>query len=435
MVTAGDGTPLGPTGEGGAGPGRGVDTGSGGGRPVVLLHADMDAFFASVEQRDRPELVGRPVVVGGLSDRGVVSAASYEARRFGVHSAMPTVTARRLCPRGVFLPADHRKYAAVSRRVFAIFGCFSPRVEGLSLDEAFLDLSGTERLQGPPAVVGRALREAVREETRLAVSVGIAPSKLVAKIASEEAKPDGLLEVSAGAVGEFLAPLSVARLWGVGPVTRERLARAGFLTVGDLTAANPARVEALLGSAGLRAQLLARGEDGRRVETERSPVSVSEETTMERDEEDWVRLGAIAQRQAGAVARRLRRAGLRARTVVLKLKYGERRGTGRYGYPTVTRRTTLARGSDDGALLGRAARALLEKLPRKPVRLVGVGATNLEERGPQQQTLLPGHGAGAADREELRRERLNRALDDIADRFGADAVAQPPVGESSFWKQ
>ena len=388
----------------------------------MVLHADLDAFFAAVEQRDRPELVGRPVIVGGLSSRGVVSAASYEARRYGVHSAMPTVVARRRCPGGIFLPADHPKYAAVSRRAFAIFQRFSPRVEGLSLDEAFLDLGGTERLHGSPVQVGRALRRAMREETGLAVSVGIAPTKLVAKIASEEAKPDGLLEVPAAAVREFLAPLSVARLWGVGPVTRERLTRAGFLTVGDLSAADPSRLEGLLGGAGLRAWRLAGGEDGRRVEGQRRPVSISEETTLDRDEVNWPRLGAIAQRQADAVARRLRRAGLRARTVVLKLKYGERRAAGRYGYPLVTRRITLTGSSDDGASLGRAARALLARLPERPVRLVGVGVTNLEDEGPEQLSFLSQQSD--SHRDEQRRRRLNRALDHLADRFGPEVISK-----------
>ena len=185
-----------------------------------VLHVDMDAFYASVEQRDRPELRGRPVIVGGGGARGVGSAASYEARRFGVHSAMPGFEARRLCPDGIFLRGDMKRYTRESKRIFAIFAEFTPRVEGLSLDEAFLDLTGSERLLGPPAQVGERLRQRVRQETGLAVSVGIAPVKMVAKIASDSAKPDGLLEVKPGEVRAFLDPLPVGRLWGVGPVAR-----------------------------------------------------------------------------------------------------------------------------------------------------------------------------------------------------------------------
>ena len=203
----------------------------------------MDAFYASVEQRDRPELRGRPVIVGGTGGRGVVSAASYEARKFGVHSAMPTAQARKLCPDGVYLRGDMRRYARESRRIFEVFRRFTPLVEGLSLDEAFLDVTGTERLFGSPVEVGHRLRAVVREETQLAVSVGIAPVKMVAKIASDLAKPDGLLEVRPGEVREFLAPLPVGRIWGVGPVARRRLEALGVTSVGDLMQADTEQLE------------------------------------------------------------------------------------------------------------------------------------------------------------------------------------------------
>src|SRR5512134_3419764 len=200
-------------------------------RPRVILHADMDAFYASIEQRDDPSLRGRPVIVGGTGPRGVVSAASYEARVFGVHSAMPTGEARRLCPQGVFLAGAMRRYAEESQRIFEIFARFTPAVESLSLDEAFLDLTGSERLLGAAREVAQRLRAAVRA---LAVSVGIAPVKLVAKIASDLAKPDGLLEVEPARVREFLAPLPLRRLWGVGPVAEQRLAKQGFHRIADL---------------------------------------------------------------------------------------------------------------------------------------------------------------------------------------------------------
>jgi DNA polymerase-4 len=392
----------------------------------AILHADMDAFYASVEQRDRPELRGRPVIVGGTGRRGVVSAASYEARRFGVHSAMPTLRARALCPQGVFLAGDMRRYARESRRIFEIFQRFTPLVEGLSLDEAFLDVSGTERLFGPPALLGRRLREAVRAETGLAVSVGIGPVKLVAKIASDLAKPDGLLEVPQGGVREFLAPLPVGRLWGVGPVAQERLAAQGVRSVGDLLRADPAWVERELGAFGQGLARLARGEDLREVEPWREPVSYSEENTFDADVSDPLLLHETLVAHAEAVARRLRRDGLVARTVVLKWKLSRRRAAGPRGYPLRTRRRTLPEPSDDGALLSRAARELLDGARlSEPVRLLGVGVTNLRPAGEGQLDLF------SPSRERSRSAKLNRALDDIQDRFGASAIRRGALEETS----
>ena len=243
----------------------------------VILHADMDAFYASVEQRDDPSLRGLPVMVGGAGPRGVVAAASYEAREFGVRSAMSSAEARKRCPQGIFLPGSMGRYAAESRRIFEIFRRFTPLVEGLSLDEAFLDLSGSERLLGTPAEVGARLRAEVRAETQLAVSVGIAPGKRVAKIASDLAKPDGLLEVVAAEVQAFLAPLPLRWLWGVGAVGEGRLRAAGFETLGDLARANPDQLEAGFGDLGRQASRLARGEDDAPVEPSRAPVSYSED--------------------------------------------------------------------------------------------------------------------------------------------------------------
>lgn len=385
----------------------------------VILHADMDAFYASVEQRDRPELRGRPVVVGGTGARGVVSAASYEARAFGVHSAMPSAQARKLCPEAVFLPGSMARYQAESRRIFAVFERFSPRVEGLSLDEAFLDISGTERLFGPPAEVARRLRAAVREETGLAVSVGIAPVKLVAKIASDLAKPDGLVEVPAGEVGEFLAPLPVGRLWGVGAVARARLAALGIEKIGDLAQRDAADLDARLGDWGVAVGRLARGEDVREVSPWREPVSYSEENTFARDVIERRTLEETILVHAEAVARRLRRDSLAARTVVLKLKLGRRERPGPRGFPLLTRRRTLAEPTDDGALLAAESRELLARLDlREPVRLLGVGTTGLVPQGGGQLGLFDG---GAA---RTRARNLNHALDAIRDRFGEAAIAR-----------
>jgi DNA polymerase-4 len=387
--------------------------------PRVVLHADMDAFYAAVEQRDRPELRGRPVIVGGTGARGVVSAASYEARAYGVRSAMPTFEARRRCPDGVFMRGSMRRYSRESKRIFEIFRRFTPLVQGLSLDEAFLDISGTERLFGPPIELARRLRAEVRGETGLVVSVGIAPVKMVAKIASDLAKPDGLLEVPAEKVRAFLDPLPVGRLWGVGPVARGRLEAAGFHTVGDLARAEAARLEALLGSWGLDVARLARGEETSEVEPYREPVSYSEENTFRNDVDDAGVLRSTIVAHAEAVGRRLRADGLRARTVVLKLKLARRRAPGPRGYPLITRRTTFAEPTDDGEVLARAGFELLARADlREPVRLLGVGATNLVARAGEQLPLFTAR-EGAE-----RRSRLNEALDELARRFGAEAVVR-----------
>jgi len=385
----------------------------------VILHADMDAFYASIEQRDRPELRGRPVIVGGTGPRGVVSAASYEARRFGVHSAQPTGLARRLCPDGIFIPGEMAKYTRESSRIFEIFRRFTPLVEGLSLDEAFLDVTGTGRLFGPPRALAQRLRAEVRAETGLACSVGIAPVKLVAKIASDVAKPDGVVEVPPEAVREFLAPLPVGRIWGIGPVAQARLEAAGIPSVGALAAADPARLEALLGAWGLAAARLARGEDLREVEPWREPVSYSEENTFAEDVAEREVLERTLLAHAEAVARRLRRDQLRARSVVLKLKLGQRRSAGPRGYPVLTRRATLPAATDDGGAIAEVARRLLARAgPSEPVRLLGVGATNLVPAADPQLSLF-----GPPD-SSVRRDRLNRALDALRERFGPAAVVR-----------
>jgi DNA polymerase-4 len=291
-------------------------------------------------------------------------------------------------------------------------------VQGLSLDEAFLDLTGTERLWGPARAVGEALRRAVREETRLAVSVGIAPVKMVAKIASDLAKPDGLLEVPRACVREFLAPLPVRRIWGVGPVAEARLQESGFETIGDLVRADAVRLEARLGEWGLALARLGRGGDLSEVEPYRDAVSYSEENTFGDDVSSREVLEAALITHAESVARRLRRDRLRARTVVLKLKLARRVAAGPRGYPLLTRRATLSEPSDDGAVLSRTATRLLTRAAlEEPVRLLGVGATNLVSADTGQIALF-------ATPEGQRRARLNRALDTIADRFGSGAVVR-----------
>src|SRR5947209_5959898 len=249
----------------------------------AILHVDMDAFYASVEQRDDPRLRGKAVAVGGAARRGVVCAASYEARPFGVRSAMPVARALRLCPHLVVVPPDFTKYSAVSDQVFEIFLSFTPEVEGLSLDEAFLDVTRSQTLLGTPLEQGRALKARIRGQTRLAASVGIADVKFAAKIASELSKPDGLLEVPRGQVREFLAPLPASRLWGVGPRTEEELKGLGLRTIGDVARADPSYLEARLGSNGRWLHDLANGIDDRSVEPDLAATSVGAEETFEYD--------------------------------------------------------------------------------------------------------------------------------------------------------
>ncbi len=397
----------------------------------AVLHADMDAFYASVEQRDDPSIRGRPVIVGGNTMRGVVSAASYEARAFGVRSAMPTAHARNLCPDAVFLRGDMKKYARESRRIFELFRCFTPVVEGLSLDEAFLDLAGTERLLGPPAKVAQDLRRSVREKTGLAVSCGIAPVKMVAKIASDIAKPDGVCLVPPGRVREFLCDLPVGRIWGVGPVARSNLDRIGIATIGELAAAPDAVLQRALGSWGPRAAALARGEDAREVEAYRDAKSYSEENTFGDAVADRETLRLTIRAHAEAVARRLRRDQVRARGVLLKLKLARPLGAGRY--PQLSRSLTLPLASDDGGVLGQAALRLLARSGvSEPIRLVGVAASRIEAGEPAQLSLLP------SPAEDPRRRRLNRVVDEIRERFGSGSLARAedrPVERSGLTEQ
>ncbi len=381
----------------------------------TILHADLDAFYASVEQRDRPELRGKPVVVGGASGRGVVTAASYEARVFGIHSAMPGFEARRRCPHAVFLPGDMAKYRRESRRVFEIFRHYSPVVEGLSLDEAFLDLTGTTRLLGDAVSAAERLRAEVRGTTGLALSVGIAPVKMVAKIATDVAKPDGIRVVAAGEVRAFLAPLPVGRIWGVGTVARRRLEALGVATIGDLTATSDETLRTALGSFGVGLARLARGEDAREVESYREAKSYGEENTFARDVVERTALDGPIRAHADAVARRLRHDRVAGRGVTVKLKLARPLGGGKY--PLLTRSLLLKRPTDDGTAIAHAALALLARVePWEPIRLVGVAVTKLE---PSDETQLALTLGGETDQ---RRSRLNAAVDAIHARFGDEAL-------------
>jgi DNA polymerase-4 len=409
-----------------------------------VLHADMDAFYASVEQRDHSELRGRPVVVGGSGPRGVVAAASYEARSFGIHSAMSSFEAKRRCPELIFVPGDIPRYKRESQRIFAIFRKFSPLVEGLSLDEAFLDLTGSERLLGPPRQVGEQLRKQILEQTALPVSVGIGPIKMVAKIASGAAKPDGLVEVLPEGVRAFLDPLPIRKIWGIGPVAGARLEGLGYRTIGNLAGASLEELRRLFGDWGEGMGRLARGVDLREVEPHREAVSISEENTFERDVQDRGLLDATILTHAEAVARRLRRQGLMARTVVLKWRIGRRVREGPRGYPARTRQITLAEPTDDGEIIVNSARMLLTDALTEPIRLLGVGVSGLlDESGRSVQLSLFDEREVGGDvmTAPPRRRQLNRALDQLADRFGDDIIKRASQADarratmSGQWKK
>ncbi len=392
--------------------------------PRVIAHVDLDAFYASVEIRDDPRLEGRPVVVGGSSDRGVVAAASYEARRFGVHSAMPMVRARRACPGLVVVPPRMAHYAAESRRFFEILGRWSPAVEGLSLDEAFLDLSGTERLFGPPELAIGKLRAEVREELGLACSAGIAPVKFVAKILSDTAKPDGQRRVDSAGLLAFIHPLPVSRLWGVGKRREEELRMTGLRTIGDIARADLDVLVRKLGrEAALHLRALAEGRDTREVTPDRDTKSVGSEETFEVDVRDPETLSLHLLAHAEKVAWRLRRLGGRAAGVTLKYKL--------HDFRLVTRQMRVEPTDDAGALHRASVKLLAEHPPPSPVRLIGLSAFALVLPGaaepgsaPVALTLDFGDApvapecAGSAPKTS----RLNAVLDDIRARHGKAAV-------------
>jgi DNA polymerase-4 len=393
--------------------------------PRTILHLDLDAFYASVEQLDDPALRGRPVIVGGPSRRGVVCAASYEARRFGVRSAMPTARARKLCPDGVFLPPRFERYGELSHRVFDIYRRYTPLVEPLSLDEAFLDVTASRSLHGPGADIARVIKAAVRGECGLAVSAGIAEVKLAAKIATDLGKPDGLVEVPHGGVAAFLAPLPVARLWGVGHVTEEALREIGIATIGDLARTPDVALAAAVGATHARdLKALAVGEDPREVVPDEAARSIGAEDTFGEDLHGAVALERELLSQAGRVGRRLRAAGVAGRVVTLKVKYAD--------FTLVTRRVTLERPTDDDRAILAAARGLLARVDvARPVRLTGISVSGFAAGAERGQLELFGGPAGAEPEppEDGRRRALNAALDRLHDRFGEGAVKPADLAE------
>ncbi|HEV2386734.1 MAG TPA: DNA polymerase IV [Candidatus Acidoferrales bacterium] len=372
---------------------------------TTVLHVDMDAFFVSVELLERPDLRGKPVVVGGQRDeRGVVSAASYEARKFGVHSAMPLRTAARLCPEAEFLEPRHQLYTRYSDRVAAILERYTPVVEMASIDEAFLNLAGTERLHGPPLAAAQKLHDEIRRETGLPCSMGLAATRLVAKVASDQAKPHGLLWVPAGAERAFLAPLPVRRIPGIGKVTEAALQGLGIQTVGQLASLATEQLEKPFGQWGAALYRKARGQDSFEFVIDAEPKSISHNRTFGADTDDRQALGSTLSWLCEKAARRLRDAGLYARTVTLTLRYA--------GFETFTRARTLASPTNlDTALLA-ALRALFEaNWTGRKLRLVGVALAGFTQAPGQLHLLDEGR------REKL--ERLARAADRLRDRYGS----------------
>lgn len=399
-----------------------------------ILHLDLDAFYASVETLDNPELAGKPVIVGGSERRGVVCAASYEARKFGVHSAQPMATAKRLCPGGIFLPLRMKRYQEMSGRVFDIYHRFTPLVETLSIDEAFLDVTDSIRLFGAPVEIAGKIRSSVREETGLTVSAGVAANKLLAKIASDMNKPDGLTVVPLGREKEFLSPLHVGKLWGVGKVTGETLRRMGVLTIGDLSGVPEDVLERKLGRNGVWLHRLSRGIDDRDVECEREARSIGHEDTYPEDLTDMESIKAELLFLSTRVSARMRRNGVKGRTITLKVKYKD--------FTLVTRAETLHQATDDGGDLYRSVLPLLAKTDagKRPVRLLGIslsnlsaGETFLRADGSGQLTLFgkpsDGRGGETTGKPEPpipsreKKDKLNRAVDRIREKFGDTGIS------------
>lgn len=382
-----------------------------------IIHVDMDAFFAAVEQRDDPALRGRPVIVGGIGRRGVVSTASYEARRFGVHSAMPMAEARRRCPHAVFMPGNHRKYARVAGEIRAILAAFSPLVEPLSLDEAFLDVSGMEWLYKDPKDIATAIKTRIRDELALTASAGVAPNKFLAKLASDWGKPDGLVVVRPEEVAAFLRAMPISRLWGAGEKTAALLKGIGINTIGQLADADETILRKHFGQSAGDMRRLARGEDDRPVVPEHEPKSVGNEVTFAEDLRSRDDIGTCLLALSQKVGRRLRQAGYAGRTVTVKIRFGS--------FRTITRSRTLGEPTLLGDTIYETARAIMAGVElTEGVRLLGVTLSNLQVYGSQTSLF-------AAD--DDKKLKASVAVDRLKDKFGEGAVTRgrlmPPKNE------
>ncbi|MCG8555378.1 MAG: DNA polymerase IV [Proteobacteria bacterium] len=382
--------------------------------PRTIVHADMDAFYAAIEQLDRPELRGRPILVGHPGKRGVVTTASYEARPFGVGSAMPMALARRRCPQAVVVAPRFSRYAQVSSQVMEVFRSFSPEVEPLSLDEAFMDLTGAHGLFGDAQQIGSDLKRKVHAATGLRVSVGIAATKYVAKVASDVNKPDGLTVVPPSQTRPFLDPLPVSRLWGVGKKMLPRIHALGLRTIADVADADRAYLARELGALGVHIHALAHGRDPRPVVSERGHKSIGHEETLEQDVQGAEATKPLLLRAADRIAARLREQGVLARGVRVKLKTAS--------FRLMTRQRSTGRATDSAGPLYRAALSLLPEFEwDEPMRLVGMAAFQLVSGSKPEQLDLFARNDGQ------RRQRLDRALDELRGRFGHGVIR--PAGE------
>lgn len=384
----------------------------------IIMHVDLDAFFASIEQRDRPELKGKPVIIGGRPDqRGVVSTCSYEARRFGVHSAMPLVEAYRRCPQGIFLPGSISKYQEASRQVHEIFRSFTPLVESISIDEAFLDLTGCERLFGQADEIARKAKRKIVEQVGITASAGIAPNKFLAKIASELRKPDGLVWIKPDEIKRVLHPLAIGRLWGVGPKTADKLTELGIRTIGELAGYHQGLLTKALGKAQAEhLQRLANGIDERLVVLGEEAKSMGHEHTFSVDVADLDEVEAVLLHLAEKVGRRLRQDGVSGRTVALKLRY--------HDFTTLTRHATLKEATNLDKEIYQAAKELLRKAYNgQLVRLIGVSMQNLSHGSLHQLSLL------GEDEEQARRTKLATTMDKIKNRYGEEIITYAKVKE------
>ena len=370
----------------------------------------MDAFYPAVEVLDNPSLKGKPVIVGGTKGRGVVSSASYEARKFGIHSAQPMAKAMRQCGHGIFLPVRMSRYQEVSGQVFEIFYRFTPLVEPLSIDEAFLDVTESLRLFGNPIDIAKIIKTTVREETGLTVSAGVAPSKFVAKIASDMDKPDGLTVVPPDKIREFLDPLTIGKMWGVGKVTKEALAQLNIHTFRDLSRMPVEVLEKKFGKHGLKMHELSMGIDERDVVIHQEAKSIGHEETFSEDIIDINLAKKELLALADKVARRMRREGVKGKTITLKVKYSN--------FVLIARSITLHKSTDDGAIIYSTACGLLDNTEagKKPVRLLGISLSQLSIRDAEKQLSL-------FNEDVLnKRKKLNITLDSLQDRFGENIV-------------
>lgn len=382
----------------------------------MILHVDMDAFYASVEERDRPELRGKPVIVGGTPEgRGVVAAANYAVRKFGVHSAMATAEALRRCPKAVVLRPRMQHYVEISHQIQEIFNRYTPVVEPLSLDEAFLDATASVQLFGAVESIGRAIRRDIYDELQLVASVGVAPNKFLAKLASDLDKPDGFTVISADDVDEVLEPLPVTRIWGVGKVTKLKFYGLGIRTIGELRKLSQQQLQSSFGRSGQHFWRLARGLDDREVVADREAKSVSHETTFAEDISDVDVLRAWLMELTEQVAGRMRKKNVRGRTVNLKIRYGN--------FDTITRSKSLSPSTNATNLLWAVvSEMLIAQLPERPVvvRLLGMGVSNLQQQASVQMNLF------AEDQDE-RDTRLDEVADQIRSRFGTTSLRRASI--------